>query len=89
MTMRKYRNIQLLAALLMAGAAFNACTSDEFADEALAPQQGKSYTLSVNATKGADTRTLTEETDGSLTATWNSTDVVKVYKGDADVSVDS
>ena len=56
-----------LAALLVAGAAITACTSDDFADEALAPQQGKTYTLSVNATKGADTRTLVEE-EGALTA---------------------
>ncbi|MBQ8485328.1 MAG: hypothetical protein IJ534_04200 [Bacteroidaceae bacterium] len=75
--MRKYKNIQMLAALLMAGTAFTACTNDDFAEAT--PQQGKTYTLSVNATKGADTRTLTEETDGSLTATWNLDDEVAVY----------
>ncbi len=73
-----------LAALLVAGAAITACTSDDFADEALAPQQGKTYTLSVNATKGADTRTLVEE-EGALTASWNANDEIKVYKGDTEV----
>ena len=78
--MKKFKKLYTLATLLMAGAAFNACTSDDFADEGLAPQQGKTYTLSVNATKGADTRALTESSDGkSLTATWNLNDEVAVY----------
>ncbi|MBE6289327.1 MAG: hypothetical protein E7100_03720 [Bacteroidaceae bacterium] len=76
--MKKFKNLYTLAVLLLSGAAFTACTNDDFADKAM-PQQGKTYTLSVNATKGADTRTLTEETDGSLTATWNLDDEVAVY----------
>lgn len=84
--MKKFKNLYTLAALLMAGAAITACTSDDLADEALAPQQGKTYTLSVNATKGADTRALTENaTDGSLTAAWNADDEVTVYKGETEV----
>ena len=76
--MKKFKKLYTLATLLMAGAAITACTSDDFADEGLAPQQGKTYTLSVNATKGADTRTLAES-DGALTATWNTDDEVEVY----------
>lgn len=75
--MKKFKNLYTLAVLLLSGAAFTACTNDDFAEAT--PQQGKTYTLSVNATKGADTRTLTEETDGSLTATWNLDDEVAVY----------
>lgn len=79
--MKKFKKLYTLAALLVAGAAITACTSDDFADEGLAPQQGKTYTLSVNATKGADTRTLIDE-GTTLSATWNTTDVVLVYKGE-------
>lgn len=75
--MKKFKNLYTLAVLLLSGAAFTACTNDDFADKAM-PQQGKTYTLSVNATKGADTRTLTEA-DGALTATWNLEDEVAVY----------
>ena len=78
--MKKFKKLYTLATLLVAGVAITACTSDDFADEALAPQQGKTYTLSVNATKGADTRALAESSDGkSLTATWNTDDEVEVY----------
>ena len=73
--MRRF-SFYTLATLLVAGVAITACTNDDFAEAT--PQQGKTYTLSVNATKGADTRTLTEETDGSLTATWNLDDEVEV-----------
>ena len=77
--MRRY-SFYTLATLLVAGVAITSCTSDDFADEALTPQQGKTYTLTVNATKGADTRTLTES-EGALTAAWNAEDEVDVYKG--------
>ena len=79
--MKKFKKLYTLATLLVAGAAITACTSDDFADEGLAPQQGKTYTLSVNAMKGADTRTLIDE-GTTLSATWNTTDVVLVYKGE-------
>ena len=79
--MRRY-SFYTLASLLVAGIAITACTSDDLTEGLAVDTAAKTYTLSVNATKGADTRTLTEETDGSLTAVWNTTDVVAVYKGE-------
>lgn len=78
------KSLYILAALMMAGAAIIACTSVDFADETLALQQGKTYTLSVNAAKGAETRTLKDE-GSTLSATWNTDDVVEVFLGDKKV----
>ena len=71
------------AALMMAGSVLTGCSgADEMAD--VQPETQKTFRLSVNASKGAATRTLTD--DGtSLSAAWNSTDVVAVYKGETKV----
>ena len=80
--MKKFKNYYTLAVLLMAGAAITACTSD---DDIVSTQTEvqKTYKMSVTATKGADTRTLTEE-DGALSAAWNADDEVVVYNADGD-----
>lgn len=77
-----------MAALLMAGVAFTSCSSD---DDAIAePQQSenagpKTYTLTIMAGKGGDaagiggTRALTPS-GGGLTATWNTSETVEVFK---------
>ena len=83
--MKNFRTEKLnslsLAALLMAGATFTACSSDDAATEQNPAQ--KTYTLSVNATKGGDatTRALSLE-DKTLYATWATTENVYVKKVD-------
>ena len=81
MTMKK--DIRTLAALLMAGAAFAACSSDDnIIDETQQPANptGK-YTMIVNATKGNDgtTRALDLTGDKKLNVKWAATDQVSVF----------
>ena len=76
-----FSNIRTLAVLLMAGAAFAACSSDDNSIEQPAnPTAPKTYTLTVNASKGdASTRALA--LDGTkLVAKWAEGDVLYVYK---------
>ena len=77
------KEIRTLAALLIASATFVACSSDDnIANENQQPANptGK-YTMTVNASKGMDTRALT--LDGTtLNATWTDNDQVTVYEGD-------
>ena len=78
-------NMKTLVALLMAGAAVTSCSSDNEMDSLKAPA-GKTYTMTVQATKGGDatTRALELGADGkTLTATWATTENVYVKKGDA------
>ena len=81
--MKKYFcNIFALAALLMAGAAFTACSSEDNSIEQPANPVGeKTYTLTINASKGANasTRALKLETSGALTAYWENGDVLSVF----------
>lgn len=80
-TMKKYlNNIRTLAALLMAGAAFAACSSDDnITGEQPANPTGK-YTMTVNASKGGDATTRALSLEGkTLNATWAEGDKVKVY----------
>ena len=79
--MKKFSKYYMLAALLVAGAAFEACTND---DEIIASSDmQKVYTMTVDAVSGANTRSLTES-DGALTAAWNADDEVVVYNADGD-----
>ena len=75
-------NMKTLVALLMAGAAVTSCSSDNEMDSLKAPA-GKTYTMTVQATKGGDatTRALADGGDGTLTATWATTENVYVKKG--------
>lgn len=74
-------NMKTLVALLMAGAAVTSCSSDNEMDSPKAPA-GKTYTMTVQATKGGDatTRALADGGDGTLTATWATTENVYVKK---------
>ena len=76
-------NMKTLVALLMAGAAVTSCSSDNEMDSLKAPAV-KTYTMTVQATKGGDamTRALADGGDGKLTATWATTENVYVKKGD-------
>lgn len=73
-------NFRILAALLMAGAAFAACSSDDdIVNEQPANTGKQSYTLTVNASKGSATRAL--DLDGSaVVASWETTDEIVVSK---------
>ena len=78
-------NMKTLVALLMAGAAVTSCSSDNEMDSLKAPA-GKTYTMTVQATKGGDamTRALELGAEGkTLTATWATTENVYVKKDDA------
>ena len=80
--MKKYfSNIFALAALLMAGAAFTACSSDDNSIEQPANPVGeKTYTLTINASKGANASTRALALDGTkLVASWENGDVLSVY----------
>ena len=83
--MKKYfSNIRTLAALLMAGAAFAACSSDDNNIEQPAnPTAPKTYTLTVNATKDASaaTRALNLD-DAKLVASWAEGDELSVFKAE-------
>lgn len=76
-------NMKTLVALLMAGAAFTSCSSDNEMDSPKASAV-KTYTMTVQATKGGDatTRALADGGDGTLTATWATTENVYVKKVD-------
>ena len=83
--MKKYfSNIRTLAALLMAGAAFAACSSDDNSIEQPANPSGeKTYTLTVNASKG-DASTSALALDGTkLVASWAEGDKLSVFKADS------
>ena len=91
-TMKK--NILSMAVLLMASAAvFTACSSDDnITGEQPANSVQKTYTMTVNATKGDDatTRALTlgrndTDTKNVLNATWDANEVVLVYQGGSQI----
>lgn len=74
-------NIRTMAALLMAGAAFAACSSDDDIISEQPANTGKqSYTLTISASKdGSATRAL--ELDGdAVVASWETTDEIVVTK---------
>ncbi len=84
MIMKKtFSNIRTLAALLMAGAAFAACSSND--DNIIENQQPANpgeqvYTLTINASKGdGTTRALSLDGSGKLTASWANGDELTVY----------
>ena len=79
---KTFRNIRTLAALLMAGAAFTACSSDDNISEQPANPAGeKVYTLTVNATKDVSATTRALEFSGEkLVAKWKTSDEIYVIK---------
>ena len=78
MTMKK--DIRTLAALLMAGAAFTACSDkDEMIGEQTVNPVTK-YTMTVNASKGDDATTRALSLSGkTLSVKWAATDEVSVF----------
>ncbi len=76
-----FSNIRTLAALLMAGAAFAACSNEENAiEQPVSPAGEQVYTFTIKATNSdASTRALKLETSGALTAYWTNGDELKVY----------
>jgi len=83
--MKKYfSNIFALAALLMAGAAFTACSSEGNSIEQPANPVGeKTYTLTVNASKGANASTRALALNGTkLEAKWAEGDELSVFKAE-------
>ena len=81
--MKKFiTDIKTVAALLMAGAAFTACSSDSEDIATVQPVNPtqQTYTLTVEAAKGNDATTRALSLSGStLNATWGASDEVKVY----------
>lgn len=78
-----FTNILTLAALLITGVAFTACSSS---DDSIVEQQPANpgeqvYTLTIKASKdgSATTRALKLETSGALTAYWANGDELTVY----------
>ncbi len=81
-TMKKIQlTIKTLAALLVAGAAFTACSNDDNAvSEQPVNAAQETYTLTVKATKGSYAATRALALDGStINATWGSGEKVDVY----------
>ena len=73
-------NIKTLAALLMAGAAFTACSNEDdfIKEQPVSPTQ--KYTMTVNALKGSDATTRALSLSGkTLSAKWAATDQVSVF----------
>ena len=73
-------NIKTLAALLMAGAAFTACSNEDdfIKEQPVSPTQ--KYTMTVNALKGSDATTRALSLSGkTLSAKWAATDEVSVF----------
>ena len=81
--MKKYFNdIRILAAMLIASAAFVACSSEDDGQETTPQQPAGKYTMTVEVNKASDeasTRALTFTGD-ELTPTWKEGEVVKVVK---------
>ena len=73
-------NIKTLAALLMAGAAFTACSNEDdlIKEQPVNPTQ--KYIMTVNALKGSDATTRALSLSGkTLSAKWAATDQVSVF----------
>lgn len=76
--MKKHYNFfRTLAALLIAGITFVSCTKDEEPGN-----DSKTYSVTINATKGGDNSSKQLDLDGnSISATWAVDEEVTVYKG--------
>ena len=89
------KNLWMVAATFMAGMALAAC-SNEDALTPVEPELPQTYTLRIDATQGGDVMRGLSDEGTTVAATWESTDVVEVYKGDdklgeltpADISAD-
>lgn len=78
---RLMASIQAFASLLLAAAAMTACSNYDFIDDEPTPvttETPRAYTITVNATKSAETRALTLN-GNTLNATWAVGEEVMVY----------
>ena len=78
-------NIKTLTALLMASAMFTACSSDDdiVNDQPVNPTAPKTYTMTVQATKGDAAATRGLSLDGkTLNVKWNEGEKVVVMQDD-------
>lgn len=81
-------NIKTMAALLMAGAVLTACSSDDeiLSEQPANPTEPKTYTMTINASKGGDDATTRGLyfADGdvrkNLQVNWNGTEKVRVVQ---------
>ncbi|MBQ8969540.1 MAG: hypothetical protein IJ064_07415 [Bacteroidaceae bacterium] len=76
------KTIQAMTLLVLGGLAFTACSSDEQEPQAPEAQQ---WSVRIRATQGTDTRALTDNGDGTLLPTWESSDRVVVKSGSTTV----
>lgn len=83
--MKKFISNIMTAALLVAGAAFTACSSSDSENIIEQPEKPTVYKFTISATKddaGAATRALNlNEATNTLTAYWQKGEKVKIYKG--------
>lgn len=84
--MKMISNIKTLAALLMAGAAFTACSSsDDVIEQPANPTEPQVYTLVIKASKGdANTRALSLS-GSTLNAYWSGEETIEVYQNDVKI----
>ena len=84
--MKMISNIKTLAALLMAGAAFTACSSsDDVIEQPANPTEPQVYTLVIKASKGdANTRALSLS-GSTLNAYWSGKETIEVYQNDVKI----
>ena len=80
-------SIKTLAALLMVGAAFAACSSsdDSIIEQPVNPTEPKTYTMTINASKGDDATTrglyfADGEARKNLSVNWNGKEKVRVVQ---------
>ena len=88
-TMKKFMtDIKTLAALLMAGAAFTACSSDEnIIEQPQNPTEPQVYTMVIKASKGGDTTTRALQPGyddvlgkNTVDAYWSGDETIEVYQ---------
>jgi len=77
-----FSNIRTMAALLMAGAAFAACSSsDDIIENQQPANNGKqAYTLTINASKDGSTTRALDLVGSAVVASWETTDEIVVTK---------
>ena len=79
-------NIRTLAALLMAGAAFAACSNnDDFINEQPVNTGKQVYTLTVSASKDGNTTRALDVDGSAIVASWETSDVIVVTKNGTEV----
>jgi len=81
-----FSNIRTMAALLMAGAAFAACSSsDDIIENQQPANNGAGYTLTVSASKGGSTTRALTDNNGAIEASWETTDIIYVTKDGTEI----